>query len=86
MLSKKRELTALSQELEQIRIKIAQNKEQVKYFQQKKQEDMWRFIRLAVSLQILKSQSPICSRFLVTVYVQQNFRRCLIASIVSTNF
>ena len=48
MLNKKTRLVTLSKELEQIRVKIAQNKEQVRVFQQKKQEDMWRFIKLAV--------------------------------------
>ncbi|XP_067945516.1 inhibitor of nuclear factor kappa-B kinase subunit beta-like [Watersipora subatra] len=49
MLVKKQELQSIVQQLEQLPEKINQNRQQVQKFQQRRQEDMWRFIKFALT-------------------------------------
>ena len=53
LFTKKNELMTLSEHLSQILEKCNQYKQRVKDIQQKRQEDMWKFIKLAVSTFIL---------------------------------
>jgi len=50
-MEKRLKIASLAEQLSSIMTRIGEFREQVKAFQQKRQEDMWKFIKLAVSVQ-----------------------------------